>query len=92
MNKMGSRESRSPWGQITDTFKEVVRGRRHSKEHSDRYGTVRYGTVRYGTVRYGTVRVRFLTRVGSSQSELNKLHPDPAVPNLSLISDFDIFF
>ncbi len=40
VNKMGSRESRSPWGQITDTFKEkldtVVRGRRHSKEHSDR--------------------------------------------------------
>jgi hypothetical protein len=43
VNKMGSRESRSPWGQITDTFKEkldtVVRGRRHSREHSDRYPT-----------------------------------------------------
>lgn len=41
VNKTGSRESRSPWGQITDTFKEkldtVVKGRRHSKEHSDRY-------------------------------------------------------
>ena len=40
VNKMGSRESRSPWGQITDTLKDkldtVVRGRRHSKEHSDR--------------------------------------------------------
>ena len=37
--KGGSRESKSPWGQFTDTVKEkfeTVRGRRNSKEQGER--------------------------------------------------------
>ena len=40
VTKGGSRESRSPWGQFTETVREkldTVRGRRHSKEQTDRY-------------------------------------------------------
>ena len=39
MNKTGSRESKSPWGQFTETVKEkldTVRGRRYSKEQGER--------------------------------------------------------
>ena len=39
VNKAGSRESKSPWGQFTETVKEkfeTVRGRRYSKEQGER--------------------------------------------------------
>ena len=39
VTKPGSRESKSPWGQFTETVKEkleTVRGRRYSKEQGER--------------------------------------------------------
>ena len=69
MNKAGSRESRSPWSHIADTVREkldTVRGRRHSREQSDRYGREQSG--RYGSEQSDRCGKELSERYGREQS------------------------